>query len=284
MKKIYLSLLSLLTATSFSTSCNNSKRDMTKVISVCASESPHAEILNDAVKPLLEKEGYELDVTVLDWTLQNENTYNGDYDANYFQHRPFLQEFDSGNGHYNAEYTYTKLFPTALVHFEPLRIYASKSSASEFSSKKETATFVICADSSNAVRALDLLVDNQVINSYVTDNEGKPIVDSFPKRIVMVAEELLVSTMADYDYAVLPCNTALTGNVKFDDSLPTETDAVKEMRANIVAASVNKYKDDATYKTKIDALTDCFLDSSVSEYILSKYNGFITPVLKDCRK
>ncbi len=253
-----------------------------KTITIAASEIPHAEILNEAVKPLLEAKGYNLKVTVLDWTLQNDGVYSGDYDANYFQHRPYLEQYDSGSTTYSETYTYTKVFPVATVHFEPLRIYAGKKKASEFEANKTTATYEICNDVSNEIRALDLLVSAGVISSYETDKDGNPI--NLPNNIVPISESLLVSSLSDYDYAVLPTNSALTGNLAADSSLPTETDAVKDLRANVVAANVKKYNDDSTYKTKIDVLTDCLLDSTVNTYIQTKYSGVIITAQKDLRK
>lgn len=114
MKKAFiLSSLAVLSLASLA-SCGG--RDTSKVIAVCASESPHALILNNAVKPLLEEKGYRLEVTVLDWTLQNDAVLHGDYDANYFQHRPYLQQYETNKDNYSETYTYTKVFPTALVH------------------------------------------------------------------------------------------------------------------------------------------------------------------------
>ncbi len=260
--------------------CNSNSNE--KTITVAASEIPHAEILNEAVKPLLKEKGYELKVTILDWTLQNDSVYNGDYDANYFQHRPYLQQYDSGSTTYSETYTYNKVFPVATVHFEPLRIYAGKKSAAEFESSKTTATYEICSDVSNEIRALDLLVSAGVIAKYDVDSKGNPT--NLPKNIHLIDESLLVSSLNDYDYAVLPTNSALTGNLKADSSLPTETDAVKDLRANVVAASVKKYNDDTAYKTKIDALTDCLLDKTVDTYIQTKYSGVISTAQKDLRK
>ena len=97
----------------FCTSCKNDK-----VISVCASRLPHADVLENCVADILEKQGYTLEVTILNWTLQNSSVAMGDYDANYFQHIPFLED-------YNGK---TKLFPVCKVHYEPLGIYRGKSS------------------------------------------------------------------------------------------------------------------------------------------------------------
>lgn len=275
-KTIAFALLPLI----FLSGCNGG--DTSKTIAVAASEIPHAEILNEAVKPLLEEKGYKLEVTVLDWTLQNDGVYNGDYDANYFQHRPYLQQYDSGSTAYSEAYSYSKVFPVASVHFEPLRIYPGKKGAYEFASSKATATYEICNDVSNEIRALDLLVSAGVISSYEKDKEGNPT--NLPSNITPIAEELLVASIKDYDYAVLPTNTALTGKLSGDSSLPMESDSVKDLRANVLAANVSKYKGDSIYKDKIDVLADCLLSSSVASYIQTKYSGVIASAQKDLRK
>lgn len=259
-------------------SCQGSKEN---VITVAASEVPHAEVLNNAVKPLLEKQGYTLEVKILDWTLQNDAVVNGDYDANYFQHRPYLQQFDSGSSAYSTSYTYTKLFPTATVHFEPLRIYPGKKTAAEFEASKTTATYEICNDVSNEIRALDLLKKAGVISSYDVDEKGNPI--NLPSNIKPIAENLLVSSLSDYDYAVLPTNSALTGKLTASETLPVESDEVKEKNANVIAASVTKYKSDETYKKKIDILTDALLSTEVSSFIKTQYQGVITVAQTDLR-
>ncbi len=276
MKKLSKLIFVLPLLTLFSCQAN---RD--NVISVAASEIPHAEVLNNAVKPILEKQGYTLEVKILDWTLQNDAVVNGDYDANYFQHRPYLQQFDSGSSTYSTTYTYTKLFPTATVHFEPLRIYPGKKTATEFAANKKTATYEICNDVSNEIRALELLKNAGVIDSYETDEKGNPI--NLPSNITPIAENLLVSSLNDYDYAVLPTNSALTGNLTADQTLPVESDDVKEKNANVLAASVSKYKSDETYKKKIDVLTDAILSTDVSAFILKQYNGVVAVAQKDLR-
>ncbi len=269
----------LLLSSFFLAGCGSS--DSSKTITIAASEIPHAEILNEAVKPLLKEKGYGLEVTILDWTLQNDGVYNNDYDANYFQHRPYLQQYDSSSSTYSEDYVYTKVFPVATVHFEPLRIYAGKKSASEFESSKKSATYEICSDVSNEIRALDLLVSSGVIASYQTDENGNPI--NLPSNIRAIDENMLVASLQDYDYAVLPTNSALTGHLNGDPSLPVESDSVKDLRANVVAANVSKYKSDSVYKTKIDVLADCLLSSEVDSYIQTKYSGVISTAQKDLR-
>ena len=253
-----------------------------KVISVAASEVPHAEILNNVVKPILEKEGYTLEVTVLYWTIQNSEVESGTYDANYFQHRPYLEQYDSGNSVYDTNYTYTKVFPVATVHFEPLRIYAGKKSAEDFETNKKTAEYEICSDVSNEIRALELLKKCGAIDDYETDSDGNPI--NLPSNIHLIDENLLVSSLQDYDYAVLPANSALTGKLKADETLPVESDEVKDRNANVIAANVKKYQTDVTYKKKIDVLVDAVLSNEVATFIQSNYQGVVVVAQEDLRK
>ena len=90
-----------------------------KVITVAASPSPHAEILNDAVAPVLEAEGYTLEVTEFtDYVQPNNVVDSGDVDANYFQHLPYLEDFNAQNG--------THVVSVAAIHVEPMGLYGGK--------------------------------------------------------------------------------------------------------------------------------------------------------------
>ena len=90
-----------------------------KTITVAATPSPHAEILNNAVKPLLEKEGYTLEVKEFtDYVQPNTVTEEGEVDANYFQHIPYLNNFNQNNG--------TNVVSVLAVHVEPMGIYGGK--------------------------------------------------------------------------------------------------------------------------------------------------------------
>jgi D-methionine transport system substrate-binding protein len=284
MKKSLLSTIALAALLSTSTvSCSSTET----VIKVAASDVPHAEILNsDAVKNAVKEKGYTLEVTVLDWTLQNDEVYNGTYDANYFQHRQYLQNWDSGSATYDESYEYQKLFPVAAIHSEPLRIYAGKSADKILSS---SCTFVICNDATNSIRALDLLKANNLIEDYTLAEDGTLKLDDegiHPyglSNITLIKESLLATSLSDYDFGVLPTNSALTGNIAVDENLPVEDSTQQLYRANVLAASVTKYASDATYKTKIDVLTDVLLSSATSEAIISLYSGVVVPTQVDLR-
>ena len=159
MKKLTKLLVSLalcaVTALSFGSFAACGNNDSAKEINVCASDVPHAEVLNNVVKSELAKKGYTLKVAILDWTIQNDSVANGDYDANYFQHVPYLETY-SGK---------TKLFATCKVHYEPLGIYYGK--AANGTAVTDGATFEICDDTSNAIRAFQLLEQKNVISKEV---------------------------------------------------------------------------------------------------------------------
>lgn len=267
MKKRFLCLVAVLVLclSVCLTSCNKDK----KTIYVCASELPHADILENAVAPILEEQGYTLKVTVLDWTIQNDSVASGDYDANYFQHVPYLEL-------YTGE---VKLFATTKVHYEPLGIYKGKAAGA----LSEGKTFAICNDESNALRALELLQSKGVIENLPVDEEGKLTITgsnwtaSNGVTVTLIAEELLVASMADYDFVCLPCNTALTGNVSGSLQVAKEDDAeLVAGKANVLAARVEDYQNDEVYKAKIDALTDALLSKAVSDYVNEKWGGAIT--------
>ena len=270
MKKRILSLVTifvLVLASCFTTSCE--KED--KTIYVCASELPHADVLENAVAPILKEKGYTLKVTVLDWTMQKDAVANKDYDANYFQHVPYLETYTGA----------VKLFASAKVHYEPLGIYKGKESTDLETGLSSVA---ICNDESNAIRALELLAAKGFINGDLPISEdgkltftGSSWVSSNNVKVNLIAEELLVAAMPDYDFVCLPCNTALTGNV--DEALKVAKEDSPELvaaKANIIAARFDDYNNDAVYKAKIDALTDAVLSKAVSEYVNQKWNGAIT--------
>ena len=145
----------------------------------------------------------------------------------------------------------------------------------------EGATFEICADISNEIRALDLLVDCGVIPSYEVDESGTPI--NLPKRIHLVDESLLVSSLADYDYGVIPCNTALTGKLKAEKDLPSESDEVADLRANILAHNAAEFASNAEYRNKIAVLTEALLSQETASFIEQRYSGVIKVEQGDLR-
>lgn len=247
-------------------SCGNNGED--KNITVCASDVPHAEILNGSVKTYVESKGYKLNVTVLDWTTQNDAVANGDYDANYFQHVPYLETYTGT----------TELVATCKVHYEPLGIYKGKADASLDNVK----SIEVCDDVSNAIRAFELLKAKGILSEIpVKDDaltfEGSSWTSTEGITVTLIAENLLVSSRTDYDLACLPCNTALTGNVSATERLLVEDDPAQvSLKANVLAVRKADYLNNASYKAKIDVLTDALLSTETSTFVKNQYNGVIT--------
>ncbi len=274
---VALSVATVFTAC-FAGGCSNNSA---KEINVCASQIPHAEVLNGIVKSELEKEGYTLKVTILDWTMQNDAVANGDYDANYFQHVPYLETYTGK----------TKLFASCKVHYEPLGIYYGKATVG--TAVTEGKTFEICDDVSNAIRAFQLLEQKGVI-SKETEGDNFPVNEAGDAlnisaasntwtskngniKVTLIAEEYLVSLLGDYDFALLPCNTAYTGKISADKRAAVEDDPAQVAgKANVIAARLDDYKNNADYKAKIDALTKVMLSKEVSDYFKTKYLGAMT--------
>ena len=247
-------------------SCGNNGED--KNITVCASDVPHAEILNGSVKSYVESQGYKLNVTVLDWTTQNDAVANGDYDANYFQHVPYLETYTGT----------TELVATCKVHYEPLGIYKGKANASLDNVK----SIEVCDDVSNAIRAFELLKAKGILSEIpVKDDaltfEGSSWTSTEGITVTLIAENLLVSSRTDYDLACLPCNTALTGNVSATERLLVEDDPAQvSLKANVLAVRKADYLNNASYKAKIDVLTDALLSTETSTFVKNQYNCVIT--------
>ena len=124
-----------------------------ETITVAASPTPHAEILEQA-KPLLEEKGYDLEVTEFDdYVLPNEVVESGEFDANYFQHIPYLDSFNEEKG--------THLVNAGGIHYEPFGIYpGTKSSLDDIA---DGDTIAIPNDTTNEARALLLLQDNGIL-------------------------------------------------------------------------------------------------------------------------
>ena len=238
-----------------------------KVITVCASEIPHAEVLKEAVSKVVEEKGYKLEVKVLDWTLQNGAVAAKDYDANYFQHIPYLESSDEKD----------TLVATCKVHYEPLGIYRGKATGALSTGK----TFSICNDTSNAIRAFELLKAKGVLASIPVDGDKLTFTGNTYKAgditVTLISEELLVATKGDYDFTLLPCNTAYTGKVGADLQVAKEDDPAQvALKANILAVRKADYLNNSDYKAKIDVLTDALLSTAVSEYFKAKYLGAMT--------
>jgi len=271
MKKIltlgFVSILSVsLLAGCGATSNSKNKSENGKLV-VGASTSPHAEIL-EAAKPLLKEKGYDLEIKEFsDYVLPNTSLEDGDLDANYFQHQPYLDDFNVNNK--------THLVSVATVHYEPLGIYAGKTAA--LSDIKEGAKIAVPNDTTNEARALLLLQEQGLIT--VDENAGlnataKDItVNTLNIEIVEIEAAQLVRTLQDVDFAVINGNYALQGglNVATDALAKEEADSLAaQTYANILAV-----REGDENREDIKALVEVLKSKEISEFISQKYQGSV---------
>ena len=243
--------------------------DDDKTITVAASETPHSEILEQA-KPILEKEGYDLEVTVFDDYVQpNEVVESGDFDANYFQHIPYLDRFNKEKG--------THLVNAGGIHYEPFGIYpGTKDSLDDL---EDGDTIAVPNDTTNEARALLLLQDNGIITlkdgvgleATVNDIEENPnnveIVELAAEQVARVADETA--------FIVLNGNYALqAGYSVAKDALAYEksdSEAAKTY-VNVIAVKEGNENSD-----KIKALVAALKSDEIKDFINEKYDGAVIP-------
>ncbi len=217
----------------FGCSANNANSDE-KTIRIGASTSPHARILQ-FVKPELEERGFTLEIKEFsDYVLPNTALAQGELDANYFQHLPYLEQFNKDNK--------TDLVGLSAIHFEPLGVYSVHHTSTSFTLDKikEGSSIAIPNDPTNEARALQLLQKHGIIS--LKEGIGlkatkSDIVEN--KKNVQIKEleaANLSRALSDVDYAVINGNYALDGNIK-DQVLLTEdkdSEGAKTF-ANIIA-------------------------------------------------
>ena len=250
------------------TGCGGSSKD-DKVIKVAASATPHSEIL-EQVKPSLEEQGYDLQVTVFDDYVQpNEVVESGEFDANYFQHIPYLNSFNEEKG--------THLVNAGGIHYEPFGIYpGTKASLDEVADGDSIA---VPNDTTNEARALLLLQDNGLIT--LKDDAGleatvNDIVDNpYNLEIVELEAAQVPRVVGEVAFVVLNGNYALeAGYSVAKDSIAyesTDSEAAKTY-VNVIAV-----KEGNENSAKIKALVEALKSDAIKTYINDTYDGAVIP-------
>lgn len=239
-------------------------------LKVAASPTPHAEILN-AAKDILAEQGIDLEVIEFtEYVQPNLVTESGEVDANYFQHKPYLDGFNVKQG--------THLVSVGPVHYEPLGIYPGKSD--DLANIADGATIAVPNDTTNEARALQLLATQGLIT--VRDDAGLTAtindITENPHNIKFEEIEAaqLPRTVQDVDFAVINGNYALAAGFSVkNDALATE-DASSEAAqtyANILAVKEGRENDPA-----IQALYAVLTSDKVKDYINSTYDGAVVPI------
>ncbi|GAB2914818.1 MetQ/NlpA family ABC transporter substrate-binding protein [Paralcaligenes sp. KSB-10] len=234
-------------------------------LSVAATPVPHAELL-EFVKPVLAKEGVQLDIKVFtDYVQPNQQVADGHIDANFFQHKPYLDTF-------NKEHN-THLVSVGLVHVEPFGAYSQK--IKKIGDLKDGALVAVPNDPSNGARALLLLQKQGLIKLKDPKNilaTSRDIVEN-PKKLKFKELEAatLPRVLPDVDLALINTNYALEAGLNpIKDALFIE--GSDSPYANIVVTTPAK-KDSAAIKKLMAALNS----PATRNFILEKYKGAIVP-------
>lgn len=249
--------------------CGSKSGGDDKVIKVAASATPHAEILEQA-KPILAEQGYDLQVTVFDDYVQpNEVVESGDFDANYFQHIPYLDSFNEEKG--------THLVNAGGIHYEPFGIYpGTKSDLAEVADGDSVA---VPNDTTNEARALLLLQDNGLITlkegagleATVNDIAENP----YNLEIVELEAAQVPRVVGEVAYVVLNGNYALeAGYSVAKDSLAYESSDSEAAKTYVNVIAVKEGNENAD---KIKALVDVLKSDTIKNYINDTYDGAVIP-------
>lgn len=275
MKKITYLLLALVLAIGTLTACGSSDKESGtkeaagKTIKVAASATPHAIILEEA-KTLLKKQGWDLEIKVFDDYVQPNNVVeSGEFDANYFQHIPYLENFNKEKG--------THLVNAGGIHYEPFGIYPG--TEKKLDELKEGDTIAVPNDTTNEARALLLLQDNGIIK--LKDGAGleatvKDIAEN-PKNIkIQELEAAQVSRVKDEVAFVV-----LNGNYALEAGYSVEKDSIAYEKSDSEAAktyvNVIAVKEDNENNEGIKALISVLKSDEIKKFINEKFNGAVVP-------
>ena len=268
MKKVFIGLCTLV-ATLTLNGCSNWEiaEDATK-ITVAASPTPHAQILNECIE-LMEEKGYTLEVKEFtDYVLPNTATEDGSVQANYFQHTPYLDEFNEKNG--------THLVSVGKIHYEPFGIYAGTSSS--LNNIPSGSKIIVPNDGTNEARALLLLEQVGLIKL----NEGiglsatkLDIKDDNGYEIIEAEAASIASRRPDAALVVLNGNYALSSNLNVSDALAIED---SEGLAAQTYANILCVRDGNQDKAIVKALYECLTSKEIKDYINKTYEGSVVPI------
>ena len=239
-----------------------------KTIKVAASPTPHAEILN-SVKDALAEDGWTLEVIEFDDYVQpNVATTDGDVDANYFQHIPYLEQYNAENG--------TNLVAVGNVHYEAMGAY--KGTKDSFDALEDGDKIGVPNDVTNEARALQLLAANGVIT--LKDGVGleatkTDIVDN-PKNLEIVELEAatIPSALPDVALGVINANYALGAGLTTDDAVAYEAEDSEAAETYVNVIVVNEGNEDSE---KTQALVKAIQTEEVKQFILDQFKGAVQP-------
>ncbi|MBR4554526.1 MAG: metal ABC transporter substrate-binding protein [Ruminococcus sp.] len=244
-----------------------------KTIVVGATSTPHGEVL-EHVKEALKSKGYELEIKIYDdYVLPNKALTDKELDANYFQHTPYLNSYNSENG--------TDLKSAAEIHYEPFGLYGN--GVTSVKDVAKGASIVIPADDSNETRALLLLQQEGLIKLPDDASASKgvttlDIVDDGGYKITTVQADTVAAQFQNSDkgsLAVINGNYALAAGLKIKDAIAVEDASgdAAHTYANIIAVRSGDENSE-----KVKALIEVLKTDDVKKFIEEKYNGAVVAI------
>lgn len=289
MKKI-LSVVLILTLVLAFTGCgnNNAQQNATEAttaastdaateapkltkLTVGASVTPHAEILAQ-VKDDLAAAGYDLEIVEFsDYVIPNTALEDGSLDANYFQHKPYLDSFNEENK--------THLKSVAAIHYEPFGIYAGKSSS--LTDLPDGAKIAVPNDTTNEARALLLLEQEGLIKlkdgAGITATKNDIAENPHNYEIVELQAEQVARALPDVNLGIINGNNALAAGLDIRTAIAKEASdsLAAQTYANIIAV-----KEGNESNPGITALINALKTEKVKKFIDEKYNGAVIAIFE----
>jgi len=252
-----------------STSSNNSTTASKGIITVAASETPHSEILAEA-KTILAQQGWDLQVTVFqDYVQPNLVVESGQFDANYFQHVPYLESFNKENK--------TNLVDAGDIHYEPFGIYPG--TKKDLSTLTKGDVIAVPNDTTNEARALLLLQDNGIIKLKDGVGLAATVNDIKENAKGVVIKELEAAQVSRIKSEV--AFVVLNGNYALEAGFSVAKDAVAYEKADSQAAktyvNIIAVKKGNEQKEGIVALVKVLKSDEIKKFINDKYAGAVIP-------
>ena len=238
-------------------------------IRVVANITPHSEIL-EVAKPILAEQGINLEIIQLEDSITpNTGVIEGSLDANYFQHVPYLEQFNLENG--------SDLVSIGAIHYEPFGIYAGKTT--DLAALPDGALVAVPNNVTNEARALLLLAQEGIItlNEDAGINATVEDITENPKNIQFkeLAPEQLVAALPDVDVAVINGNYAIEGGLHVSGALAVEANdgLAATTYGNIIATSPDKANNEALL-----TLVEVLQSEEISKFITETYDGAVVPL------
>lgn len=219
----------------------------------------------------LKEQGYTLKIDIYsDYVLPNTAVQSGELLANFFQHQPYLTQFNKDNG--------TDLVSVGSIHYEAFAIYSE--TVTDVANVSADATVAIPNDGSNRARALLLLQDAGLVELKDGGSVSSTKEDVLPSsklskdNIREMEAALLPEAMKEVTLAVINGNYALTNQVDTSKAILIEEASVAAAEyANVLCVKRGNEED-----PRVVALLEALTSRKVKDFIEQKYNGFVVAV------